>query len=1544
MNTWTRTAALLALAVCTFASAPAAVAQDARGPRPGPSGTDFTRSSPFDPPTEDAFVADVGPGLDTGCTFNDDPGHPLRIDVVVDRYVGAVDGDGFLVDPGALVAAGIVPATVNVIMPAFDVDVNGAPPPEQDGVFFNGVRKGALNGDDGIWLLNAFAVDVGKVKFPAAPGGTATNEVRIDVDELSSGRWCTAIDWVALVVPIQVEAAVTMTSTGSPILEVAGGVFWEQTIDPSDPSCPVTDVTTDRDAFPFSGPAGTDVAVEAELALCPGGGPGVEVSAEWRVTGTGLTGTTAFTGTTGTVPVRMPDEVGAYSVEFDYTVDGEAVPTITRKLFVTLAAPLTARLGGAPKRLWYERATDWGAGQDAEGPLLNALLDAEYAYGGANWRYGYSFSPLVAKCTWDQLVDPASGCDYSDCYVFSDVFDRMAAVLGVAGLTPIRVTGQGGQSFVTTGAPSLDPAFPGSARPLAGGPYDKYLFSSHSLRRKGTYYDATFNGRYAAPDQFVLYNLTGGVDPTRTYLETVEGAKVYPLAGTSYDSWGAYAYDATPFTAGLGPTGSSPLGLGLGAASADVTLTGQVGYTPVDLDGDGLFEALDVDVEVEVLADGTYTVYGTLLLDGALVANRSAYDAANPTLAVRTSTAGVETVTLRFSGEQIFESGVDGPYELQLIAADAGGTEVLSVETPDYDYAEFGEIGVAFSDVSESAVDDDEDGRFESIRATVLLDVRRAGDYILEGSVSGAEGGATLSSDGRPVSLDAGPQTVVLEFDGQPIGRSGVDGPYDLTVILYDASGTALRSIEVPTSGYDADAFAVFLDLDGGFGDVGVDDDGDVLFNRLRITFDGTAETAGDYLLSAALSSVGGSAVVYRDTLVTLTGDSQSLVVNVEGSLIRAAQIDGPYEVVLVVRDPVTLEPVDRLRLPTLTGTYVHTDFDTALDAGIALTGTSQDAGVDTDGNGLFDRLDVAVEVDLAAADVYQWSARLVDADGTEIDFDASGGSLGAGTQTLTFSFDGEAIGSNGVDGPYFVRGLLVFGNGGANLVATEVATTQPYTADQFEGSTPAIAVVGPMRDQGVDVDGDDLFDRLVVEVDLALSGASTYQWSAELFDSGGTRIGTSSGNGPLGPGSATVTFEFDGEAIVAGEVDGPYVVRNLVVTGDNGASVSVDPLGETAAYAYTQFDGFSPSLSLTGETDDRGVDSDDDGLFDVLRVEAGIEATAVGQYEWTARLVDATGAEVTTTSGSASFGFGAHTLTFDFDGGAIWAHGVNGPYRVLDLALTGDNGLTLDAAQVAVTGDYAFTQFDPPSVVACAPAVAVAFGDFSTDATAPARGQFVEVENTAPSGPSVDLSGCALVVFDPLSDRVLYVTTPAGTVAPGAPFVFATTDGDQALPPGVLPAGPSAILLVADAVVVGDDQAAVEAGLVAGVVYETAADVLGALAGGATEAERDAFLAVLNGVGVATEGDGPLDLSVAARPNPSRGRLVIAFGMAEAGDARVSLIDMLGRRVVVASEGGRGAGRHEVVLDTSALPAGSYVVRLETGGRAEVARVTVAR
>ena len=194
-----------------------------------------TTSSPFTPPvpSDIQFVVNSGGGLDTGCTFRS--GGPLLIDVPIDRYLGPVDANGFLIDATSMRNAGLLSEFANLILPVFDIDnlADVTPPdqPEIDRVSFNDAEVGFLSGLNGEWKLNSFQIPIERLKFPAAPGvggarpAPAMNRIRIDIDvgneATGNELWCMSADWVA----ISFKAI-------SPVILIHGnnsnGGFWER--------------------------------------------------------------------------------------------------------------------------------------------------------------------------------------------------------------------------------------------------------------------------------------------------------------------------------------------------------------------------------------------------------------------------------------------------------------------------------------------------------------------------------------------------------------------------------------------------------------------------------------------------------------------------------------------------------------------------------------------------------------------------------------------------------------------------------------------------------------------------------------------------------------------------------------------------------------------------------------------------------------------------------------------------------------------------------------------------------------------------------------------------------------------------------------------------------------------------------------------------------------------------------------------------------------------------------------------------------------------
>ena len=75
--------------------------------------------------------------------------------------------------------------------------------------------------------------------------------------------------------------------------------------------------------------------------------------------------------------------------------------------------------------------------------------------------------------------------------------------------------------------------------------------------------------------------------------------------------------------------------------------------------------------------------------------------------------------------------------------------------------------------------------------------------------------------------------------------------------------------------------------------------------------------------------------------------------------------------------------------------------------------------------------------------------------------------------------------------------------------------------------------------------------------------------------------------------------------------------------------------------------------------------------------------------------------------------------------------------------------------------------------------------------------------------------------------------------------------------------------------------------------------------------------------------------------PNPGRGALHVLFGLADRRPARIEVVDVAGRRVILREVGDLGPGQHQMELG-SGLRAGIYLVRLTQGEQTRKMRAAV--
>ncbi|MDX1438996.1 MAG: choice-of-anchor B family protein, partial [Rubricoccaceae bacterium] len=85
-------------------------------------------------------------------------------------------------------------------------------------------------------------------------------------------------------------------------------------------------------------------------------------------------------------------------------------------------------------------------------------------------------------------------------------------------------------------------------------------------------------------------------------------------------------------------------------------------------------------------------------------------------------------------------------------------------------------------------------------------------------------------------------------------------------------------------------------------------------------------------------------------------------------------------------------------------------------------------------------------------------------------------------------------------------------------------------------------------------------------------------------------------------------------------------------------------------------------------------------------------------------------------------------------------------------------------------------------------------------------------------------------------------------------------------------------------------------------------------------------------------------NMLVSVYPNPSTGEVRVRYELGEAMHSRLAVYDLLGREIASLADGEQQAGTHILPFETTDLPSGVYVIRLDAGGRTETQRLSLVR
>jgi hypothetical protein len=386
-------------------------------------------------------------------------------------------------------------------------------------------------------------------------------------------------------------------------------------------------------------------------------------------------------------------------------------------------------------------------------------------------------------------------------------------------------------------------------------------------------------------------------------------------------------------------------------------------------------------------------------------------------------------------------------------------------------------------------------------------------------------------------------------------------------------------------------------------------------------------------------------------------------------------------------------------------------NFTTKAQSSSRLTGNVADKGRDTDGDGNFNYLEVAVEVNFTEAGTYRLEIpEVANVYNSTMFFKAYNETEihAPVVAWLNLSFYGPVFRGSHFNPASLPTISLSVWKGNDQQMALDKIGDAPlsriYNYTEFD---LAATLVPTTQDEGVDSDHDGLFDELQIGVEVNVTENATYIVTVESLTGAGTYV-------PL-----YVSFTTDlvaGGHIVNVSIYGPIVSRYL--RGSHGSvsfvglSLSVEasssfyqidrqngvPLSKT--YVYSEFESHA---FITGTAFDSGVDTDSDSLFDYLEVGVEVNVTEAGSYR-----ISVGGLRGMRDGGiytiydyvwfGANLSKALHRINFTFTGPMIAYYHLD-PTNVTDVGVYElSSSVQLDYRSSAdLPVKYAHTQFDSP-------------------------------------------------------------------------------------------------------------------------------------------------------------------------------------------------------------------------------------------------------
>jgi hypothetical protein len=372
----------------------------------------------------------------------------------------------------------------------------------------------------------------------------------------------------------------------------------------------------------------------------------------------------------------------------------------------------------------------------------------------------------------------------------------------------------------------------------------------------------------------------------------------------------------------------------------------------VDEDGDGRYDRLVFEVNVNAQQAGDYWIQGLLGGDYSVPVGGSAIESIGPI----SLAGGPQTVALSFDGKDLYLNQANGPYHLEgvWITDVANPTKSdfserpLAYAKPEYEtsvyrHSDFGMAGAKLTGVyTPSVTDTDGDGWADALVLETGLNVEQADTYTVQGTVYDGQGGMLAQASWT----GSGPQ-VSLEFEG----LRDTEGPYSLEHLhVRNSAGEVTDGIKEPhdlgelpelsakpvslgvRATVPADIGATFVITDGYSHQV-VDSDGNGQYDQLVIASTVEVEPGEGgkaYRLEGWLVDKNDNLISWASSDAQVLSEGlHVLSLAFDGQSIHERGLDGPYKLVALKALPGdTYDVLNEVNVAYTTPAFEYDEFE----------------------------------------------------------------------------------------------------------------------------------------------------------------------------------------------------------------------------------------------------------------------------------------------------------------------------------------------------------------------------------------------------------------------------------------------------------------------------------------------------------------------------------------------------------------------------------------------------------------------------------------